>query len=61
MGTVIKISLILAIFLYVTVKFKHIVMPVAETGTAVVDLLIDKANNSIDTLVKEAEKKKAKE
>lgn len=57
-GKILTFALIVAGVLYVTVKFKDVVMPVAETGTAVVDVLVDKATNSVDTLVKEAEKKK---
>jgi len=58
MGTLLKIVLLTGIILYATVKFKDVIMPVAETGTAVVDVLVDKAGDNIDTLVKEAEQKK---
>ena len=61
-GKLFTFIFIAGVVLYITVKHKATIMPVAETGTAVVDVLIDKAVDGIDTLVKEAdEKKKAKD
>jgi hypothetical protein len=61
MSKLFKFMLLSCVVLYITVKFKHVVMPVAETGTAVVDVLVDKVVDGVDTLVKEAEEKKGKE
>jgi hypothetical protein len=57
MGKLFMFALIVCAVLYGAVKYKHIVMPIAETGTAVVDLVVDKVATGADTLVKEAKAK----
>ena len=60
MGKLITLVLIVCAVLYGVVKFKHVVMPIAETGTAVVDLVVDKVVDKSDTIVKEAKENQLK-
>lgn len=51
MGKLLTLTFIISVLLYVVVKHKDTILPVAENGTIVVDSIIDKASDRIDKLM----------